>query len=203
MNSLDFKLFDRWEVDDVEIHDPSLKNYISIEPVFVPHSHGRHSFRQFEKSKINIVERLLNKIMRSGSQKKLKGNMIRSRGGTGKKTKAYKAIRHVLEKINEKTKQNPIQILINAIEAAAPAEETTRVNLGGISYHQAVDVSPQRRIDIALKNIALGAMANTFRKKTSFADCLFNEIMSTHNKDMKSYAIQKKEETERMARSAR
>lgn len=200
---MEFKLFDKWDSDNIEIHDISLKNYISVGSVLVPHSHGRHTFRQFEKSKINIVERLINKVMRSGSKRKIKGKIIRARGGTGKKIKAYNAIKVVFDKIHEKTKKNPIQILINAIEAAAPAEETTRVNLGGISYHQSVDVSPQRRIDVALKNIALGAMANTFGAKSTFEDCLFKEIMLTGNKDMKSYAIQKKEETERMARSAR
>ena len=200
---MDFKLFDKWELDNLEVHDLSFKNYISLRSVLVPHTHGKHAFRQFEKSKINIVERLINKIMRSGSQRKLKGKMIRGRAGTGKKMKAYSVVQAVFDNINKRTKQNPIQILINAIEAAAPAEETTRVNMGGISYHQSVDVSPQRRIDIAIKNIALGAMANSFGSKSTFEQCLFNEIMNTSNKDMKSYAIQKKEETERMARSAR
>jgi small subunit ribosomal protein S7 len=66
-----------------------------------------------------------------------------------------------------------------------------------------VDIAPQRRLDIALKNIALGASDKTFKSKLSFTQALADEIILASDSDVKSYAVNKKEETERIAKSAR
>lgn len=199
-----FKLFDRWDFSEVKINDEGLKRYICINPIYLPHSAGRKTGKQFGKSKINIVERLVNKLMRSGQgKKKVSGHYIRGGGNTGNKQNAIKIVRKAFEIVEQKTKKNPIQVLVDAVKNAGPREETTTIIYGGIRYHQAIDVSPQRRIDFALKYIALGAFATAFNSKKSIEETLADELIYASNADTKSYAIQRKDETERIAQSAR
>ncbi len=199
----EMKLFGRWDFN-VEVKDEGLKRYISLNPIYIPHTSGRLIGKQFGKSKMNIVERLVNKLMRSGQgTKKVAGRYIRGGGGTGKKQNAIKIVKNAFEIIEKRTKKNPIQVFIDAVQNAGPNEETTTIIYGGIKYHQAIDVSVQRRVDFALKYISLGAFATAFNSKKSIGQCLADEIMWAANSDTKSYAIQRKEETERIARSAR
>ncbi|PCN49834.1 30S ribosomal protein S7 [Candidatus Geothermarchaeota archaeon ex4572_27] len=102
-----------------------------------------------------------------------------------------------------KTKENPVQVLVRAIENAAPREETTRIAYGGIVYHQAVDVSPQRRVDLALRWIAEGARLAAFSNPKSIVECLAEEIMLAAEGSPRSYAIQRKDEVERIAMASR
>jgi len=197
------KLFGRWDFN-VDVRDEGLRRYISLEPVYIPHTAGRKTGKQFAKSNMNIVERLINKMMRSGQgTRKVAGRFIRGGGNTGKKQTAINIVKGAFEIIENKTKKNPIQVLVNAVLNAGPREETTTIIYGGIRYHKAVDVSSQRRIDFALKYIALGAFATAFNSKNSVQGCLANEIIWAANSDTKSYAIQRKEETERIAQSSR
>ncbi len=201
---MDMKLFGKWGFEDVEVKNEGLKRYISLNPVHIPHTGGRLSGKPFVKSRMNIVERLINKLMRSGQgTKKVAGHFIRGGGNTGKKQNAIKIVKKAFEIIETETKQNPIQVLVSAIANAGPREETTTIIYGGIRYHQAIDVSPQRRVDFALKYIALGAFATAFNSPKSIERCLADGIILTANSDTKSYAIQRKEETERIAQSAR
>lgn len=188
----------------MEVKDEGLKRYVSLNPVYIPHSAGRLVGKQFGKSKMNIVERLVNKLMRSGQgTKKVAGRFIRGSGNTGKKQNALKIVQNAFELIEKRVTKNPVQVFINAIQNACPCEETTTIIYGGIKYHQAVDVSAQRRVDFALKYLSLGAFATAFNSKKSIEDSLADEIMWAANSDTKSYAIQRKEETERISRSAR
>lgn len=200
----EFKIFGKWD-SDIDIQDAGLKRYITLTPILIPHSGGRHEAHRFWKIKQNIVERLVNKSMRSGAvKKKVSGRFIRRKGGlTGKKQKAYKSVKEAFDIINNKTKKNPLEVLIVAIQNSSPREETTTIAYGGVKYHQAVDIAPQRRIDVALKNISLGASARAFKSKTSYARALADEIMAASEKDIKSFAVGKKEEIERIAKSAR
>lgn len=198
------KLFGKWDFD-VEILDRGLQSYINLKPVFAPHTGGRHSKKRFWKAeKINIVERLINKVMRSGAgKKKFSGKYLRGGGATGKKSLATRIVEEAFEAIERKTKRSPIQVLVDAIQNAAPREETTTIIYGGVHYHQAVDIAPMRRIDLSLKNLVITAYANSFNKKNTIGQCLADEIMAAADNDTKSYAIKKKEETERIAQSAR
>ena len=122
---------------------------------------------------------------------------------TGKKHLAYSIVKLAFDLIHLKTGENPIQVLVRAIENAAPREETTRIMYGGIIYHVAVDVSPQRRVDLALRNLVDGAKLASFRSQKSIEECLADELIAAASNDPKSYAIAKKEETERIALSSR
>jgi small subunit ribosomal protein S7 len=201
---VEFKYFGKWGVSDIQIKDKGLERYIRLQPNLTIHSGGRHASRQFGKAEVPIVERLINKVMRSGpGVRKLGGRFIRGAGACGKKHKAYNIVRRAFEIIEQRTKKNPIQVLVDAIQNAAPREETTRVSYGGITYHIAVDSAPQRRLDIALKNLAAGAFAASFNNKKPIEECLADELILAANYDMKSFAIARKEETERIAKGAR
>jgi small subunit ribosomal protein S7 len=183
------QIFEKYELEDVKISDLGLNGYICLDETIVPHTSGRHVKRQFAKSKVSIVERLMNKLMRTERN-------------SGKKNKAYITVRDALEIIQKKTKQNPVQILVKAVEKSAPREETTRIKYGGIGYQVAVDISPQRRVDLALGFISLGTMQSAFKNKQSMAQCLANELLMASNEDSRSFALRKKEEKERVAKAA-
>jgi len=189
--SLDeIKLFGKWSYKGVIVRDPSLKKYISLKPVFLPHTGGRHERRHFGKAEVPIVERLINRLMRKSRN-------------TGKKHLAYNIVKNAFELIYLRTRTNPLQVLVRAIENAAPREETTRIMYGGIVYHVAVDVSPMRRVDLAIRHITEGAYNCAFRSIKPIEECLAGEIIAAANNDPRSYAISRKEEIERIALSSR
>jgi small subunit ribosomal protein S7 len=186
----EIKLFGKWSFDGIEVEDPGIKRYIPLKPVYIPHSMGRHEHGKFRKAKVNIVERLTNNLMRPGSS-------------AGKKTRAINLVKNAFEIIHLRTKQNPIQILVRAIENTAPCEDTTRISYGGIAYHMAVDISPQRRVDLALRFLSEGARKTAFGNPRSLDEWLAEDLILAANKDVKSYAVQKRNEMERVARSSR
>jgi len=185
-----FKLFGRWRLDEVEVKDPGLKRYICLKPMLVPHSGGRHEHRRFGKAEVNVVERLANMLMRPGPN-------------GGKKTKALKIVRNALEIIHLRTRQNPVQVLVRAIENSAPREDVTKLSYGGIVYFKAVDISPQRRLDLALRHLAQGAREACFRSRKTPEEALAEEIIAAAENDSRSFAIRKKNELERIAYSSR
>jgi small subunit ribosomal protein S7 len=184
------KLFDRYDMSDIVVSDAGLARYINLDPVIVPHTGARHANRPFAKSKMNIVERLVN-------------NMMRNENYTGKKTKTYRAVMQAFEIIESKTKKNPVQVFIDALENTTPREEVTRLKYGGVSVPKAVDISSSRRLDIALRNICKGAINASYKNTKPIEICLANEIIQAAKGDMNSFAVSKKEETERVAGSAR
>jgi len=194
------KVFGVWDMAEVEVRDPGLKTYINLKSLYLPHNAGRH-VKPFGKSELSIVERLINRLTITGHEGK-KHKRI-SGQNTGKKHLAYRIAREALEIVQERTKKNPIQLLVDAISNAAPREETTRLRYGGISYHQSVDVSPQRRLDAALRYLTVGAAKASFQSKKSFSQALAEEIIAAANYDLKCYAISKKEESERVSKSSR
>lgn len=199
------KIFGKYSTEGIEINDKSLENVISLSPILIPHSSGRYSRKSLGKMQVNIVERLTNKLMRGGTGEKTSGKVIRTKGRMqGKKFKALKAVRDALEIVEKEKKENPIQVLVKALENSAPREDVTRVSYGGVSYQISVDVSATRRLDMALRNIALSALMGAFKNTKSLARSLADEMIYTAEGDVqKSYAIKKRNETERMARSAR
>ena len=188
--SYEMKLFEKYDLTEVEIHDAGLAKYINLSPIVIPHTGGRWANKPFGKAKANLVERLIN-------------NMMRTENYTGKKAKSYRVVRTAFEIIAQRTSKHPVQILVDAIEKAAPREEITRLRFGGISVPRAVDVAPSRRLDLALRNICVGAVQATFKNRKAVEECLADEILMAAKGDMQSSAIAKKEELERIASSAR
>lgn len=189
-NMEEIKLFGKWSFEGINVEDPGLKQYISVKPVFVPHSMGRHEHGKFHKAKVSIVERLINNLMRPGSC-------------AGKKTRAMALVSNAFDIINGRTGENPIQVLVTAVENTAPGEDTTRISYGGIAYHMAVDISPQRRVDLALRFLSEGARNQSFGNPKALDEYLAEELALASRNDVKSYAVKKRNEMERIARSSR
>ncbi|NYZ75066.1 30S ribosomal protein S7 [Candidatus Micrarchaeota archaeon] len=198
------KLFGKYSYEGIVVNDPSLAPYVSLKPLEYPHTYARHANKQFAKAKVNLVERLANKLMRGGTGEKLGGKVIRTHGKLqGKKTKVLRIVEEAFAKVSDETKQNPIQLLVRAVENSAPREDVTRVRMGGIAYQVATDVGAQRRLDMALRNIALSAITGSFGKPTNLAQALAKEIILAGSGSADSYAIKRRNDTERMAKSAR
>jgi small subunit ribosomal protein S7 len=105
--------------------------------------------------------------------------------------------------MNLRTGKNPVEILVRAVENASPCEDTTRISYGGIVYHLSVDIAPQRRVDLALRNLTEGARTASVNNPRSIEECLAEELLMAANHDMKSYAVAKRHEIERVAQSSR
>ena len=112
--------------------------------------------------------------------------------------------RFSLEKIiNKKTKQNPIQVLVDAITNTGPREETVRLKYGGINVPKSVDTAPLRRVNSALMFISGGVYAASHKNKKDVADCLADELIAAAKGDSKCYSVTKREERERIAKASR
>lgn len=196
-------LFNRWGLE-VEVKDRSLKSVVDLRDVF-PHTHGKHANKYMGKTKVNIVERLANKLMRGGTGEKVSGKVIRTHGRLqGKKYTVLKIIYKAFEIIESKEKTNPVEMLIRAIENAAPREDITKMEIAGVRYQLAVDISSIRRIDVALRNLVLASILKHWSTKRPMHEVLADEIMLAAKNDVtNSYALKKKDEIERIAQSAR
>lgn len=183
-------VFGKYDATEVVCRDPGLAPYINLSTVGVPHTGGRHANAWFGKSRLSVVERFTNKLMRTGKY-------------TGKKMGALKAFESALDSMAERSGENPLQAFVDAICHAAPMEEITRIKFGAVSQPKAVDSSPSRRLDVALANLAKGAQQGTSKSKRTLTQCIINELNKASNGDATSYAVSKKEEVQRIAASAR
>ena len=181
-------LFGKWDISEIEFNDPSTERYITVTPI--ANTMGRHASKQFRKSEISIVERLINRLMQSEEN-------------TGKKQKTANIVREAFDIVHSRTEENPVQVLVRAIENSAPREETVRLKYGGISVPKAVDVAPQRRVDQALKFLAEGTHSASFKSPTSVEEALANQLIGAADDDVSTYAVNQKEEKERVAAAAR
>lgn len=194
------KIFNLWETGEVKVEDPGLRRYIALDGKLVPKIHGRGGER-FSKAKVNIIERLINKLQVPGHRGKKHKIITKS---TGKFNTRAKNVIDALKIIEKQTKQNPIAVFVKAIENASFMDETTTIEYGGARYLQATDTSPMRRVNTTLRNIVHGAYDKSFRKKASIAQALAAEIIAAYQKDTtKSFAVSKRIEMERQADAAR
>ncbi|KAG1766958.1 ribosomal protein S7 domain-containing protein [Suillus occidentalis] len=181
----EIKLFGKWDTQDVEVKDISLTDYIQVRhAVYLPHTAGRYAKKQFKKAQMPIVERLVDSLMMKGRN-------------NGKKLMAVRIIIHLL------TDQNPIQVLVDAIVNTGPREDSTRIGSQGTVRRQAVDVSPLRRVNQAISLLTIGTRESAFRNVKSIAECLADELINAAKGSSNSYAIKKKDELERVAKSNR
>ncbi|MCK5107201.1 MAG: 30S ribosomal protein S7 [Nanoarchaeota archaeon] len=195
------KVFDRWGVEGIKIEDEGLKGYINLEPKIAPLTGATYAGKRFHKSKTFIVERLMHKVMVAGHKSK---KHYRSSGHiTGKANNAYRIIEKALEIIEKKTKENPVKILVKAVENAAPREEIIAIEYGGARYPKAVECAPQRRVDIALKHMIQGSYHKSFNAKVKAEVVIADEILNAYNMSPRSHALNKKNEVERQADASR
>jgi small subunit ribosomal protein S7 len=183
-------VFGKYPSRGIQVSDAGLAKYIHLDAVGVMHHSARHGNKRFAKGKVHVVERLINDLMRSEVYQ-------------GKKSKAYKAVELAFGRVADKAKENPVQVLVTAIVNAAPREEITRLRYGGINVPKSVDVAPMRRLDVALRHIAQGATESSFKSTKPIDQCLADEILKAAKNDPQSFAVAKKDEVERVAKSAR
>ena len=114
----------------------------------------------------------------------------------GKRSVAEKIIYSALDKIKEKTKEDPIKVFNDAIGKVRPNLEVRSRRVGGATYQVPVEVKSKRSQTLALRWIL---EASRKRKNKTMSDKLFNELMDASQK--KGNAIKKREDTHKMAES--
>merc|ERR1711887_42254 len=187
------KVFNKWSVDDVVCADLALKNYINFggaSAKYLPHSSQRYNKIRFRKAQCPIIERLINSLMMHGRN-------------NGKKMLTMRIVKHAFEIIYLLTGENPVQVLVSAIMNSGPREDSTRIGRAGTVRRQACDVAPLRRVNQAIWLICTGARNAAFRNTKTMAECLADELMNASKGSSNSYAIKKKDELERVAKSNR
>jgi small subunit ribosomal protein S7 len=193
------KIFNLYDLENVKVEDVGLKKYINLDVKLMLKSHGRQR-EKFSKSKVNIVERLANTVAVPGHRGKKHKVMTRV---SGKYTHALNIVLETLKIVETQTKENPVQVLVKAIENSSPRDEITTIEYGGARYPQAVDCSPTRRLNFSLKNLVHGAFDKSRNKKLKIHAALAQEIILASKASNESFAVKKKIETEKQADAAR
>jgi len=186
-------LFGQYEYN-VEVEDLSVTDLIAINTpksnIYVPHTAGRYQQKRFRKTTCPIVERITNALMKHGRN-------------NGKKNLAIAIVKQTLDIIALITNKNPLETILRAISNAGPREDSTRIGSGGAVKKTAVDVSPLRRVNMGIYLITTGAREASFRNIRNIAECLADEFIACASGSNSSYALRKKEEIERSAKSNR
>merc|ERR1711963_29026 len=187
------KLFGKWPCEDVQVSDISPQDYIAVKEKYakyLPHTAGRYAVKRFRKAQCPIVERLTNSLMMHGRN-------------NGKKLMTVRIIRHCFEIIHLLTGENPLQVLCDAIINSGPREDSTRIGRAGTVRRQAVDVAPLRRVNQAIWLTCTGTREASFRSIKTIAECLADELINASKGSSNRFAIKKKDELERVAKSNR
>ncbi|PIO08447.1 30S ribosomal protein S7 [Candidatus Pacearchaeota archaeon CG10_big_fil_rev_8_21_14_0_10_34_12] len=195
-----FKIFDLYDLSEIKVVDPGLKEVINLQPKLILKSQGRNVVKHGQ-ARVNIVERLMNRLATAGHRGK-KHKVILGKS-TGKYSKNMKIVLESFKIIEQRTKQNPVLVFVKAIENAAPRDETTVIEYGGARYPQSVDVSPLRRVNLALRHIIHGASDKAFNKKKNITQALAEEIILAYENNGESFSVRKRNEAEKQADSAR
>ena len=114
----------------------------------------------------------------------------------GKKSTSEKIIYNALDKIKDKTKEDPIKIFNEAISKIRPNLEVRSRRVGGATYQVPQEVKTKRSQTLALRWLL---EASRKRKNKTMSDKLFNELMDASQN--KGSAIKKREDTHKIAES--
>lgn len=188
-------MFGKWSYADVQFDelDRALVDYLSVhekQQVVVPHTAGRYQNKRFHKVNCPLVERLVNYLLSHGRN-------------TGKKLMNIRIVSQAFDLINLSTGANPVVTFVKAVQNCGAREDSTRIGVGGAVRRQACDVSPMRRVSQALGLITEGARRAAFRSSRTIAECLADELIHASTAAPESYAVKKKDELERIAKSNR
>ena len=112
----------------------------------------------------------------------------------GKRGKAETIVYSAFDIVKDKTKSNPDEVFMKALENIKPALEVKARRVGGANYQVPMEVSAERAQSLALR--WLSTAANT-RNGKSMAEKLANELIDASNNT--GGAVKKKEDTHRMA----
>ncbi|WP_273842314.1 30S ribosomal protein S7 [Rubrobacter calidifluminis] len=128
-----------------------------------------------------LVQQLINKVMVDG-----------------KKSKAEKIVYDALARVEERTGNNPVSVLNNAVENVKPRLEVRSRRVGGATYQVPMEVQPRRANTLALRWLVGYARAR--REKTMGAR-LAGEILDAN--DNVGASVKRRDDTHRMAEANR
>ncbi len=116
----------------------------------------------------------------------------------GKKSVAERIVYEALDRIAEKTKQDPLQVFHQALENVKPQVEVRSRRVGGATYQVPVEVRPERRQTLAIRWLIHAARS---RNEYTMVERLSGELMDAANN--RGAAVKKREDTHRMAEANR
>jgi small subunit ribosomal protein S7 len=112
----------------------------------------------------------------------------------GKKNTAQGIFYDSMEKIRERTSDDPLKLFKKAVENCKPLLEVKTRRVGGANYQVPIEVPQTRRTSLAIRWIILNARG---RAEKGMPEKLANELNDAAN--MRGGAIKKKEDVHRMA----
>lgn len=112
----------------------------------------------------------------------------------GKKSVAYTVFYGALDLINERTKEDGLEIWKKAIQNVGPSVEVKSKRIGGANFQIPTEVRGERKSSMAMKWLI---QYSRERNGKSMADKLASEIIAASKGE--GGAFKKKEDTQRMA----
>ena len=112
----------------------------------------------------------------------------------GKKSMAESIVYGALERVREKTKQEPVAVFHSALDNVAPHLEVRSRRVGGATYQVPVDVRPERRQALAIRWLINAARG---RNEQTMIERLSGELLDAASN--RGTAVKKREDTHRMA----
>jgi small subunit ribosomal protein S7 len=112
----------------------------------------------------------------------------------GKKSLAESILYGALNKVAEKTQDDPMKAFKKAIENVKPALEVKSRRVGGSTYQVPVEVRPNRRTSLAIRWLIEYAEQ---RGEKTMREKLAAELLDASN--LRGGAVKKKEDTHKMA----
>jgi len=116
----------------------------------------------------------------------------------GKKSAAERIVYGALDQMEEKVKQNPIELFHQALQNVMPALEVRSRRVGGATYQVPVEVRIDRRQALAIRWIIAAARG---RNENTMVERLSGELLDAVNN--RGTAVKKREDTHRMAEANR
>ncbi len=124
-----------------------------------------------------LVQTLINKVMHNG-----------------KKSTAERIVYQAMDQVAERTKEDPRQVVEQAIRNTMPVLEVRPRRVGGATYQIPLEVRPARQVSLAMRWLIIAARARSGRP---MAERLSAELMDAYREQ--GSAIKKREDTHRMA----
>ncbi len=112
----------------------------------------------------------------------------------GKKSVAESIVYGALDRVEEKSKANPLEAFHAALDNVAPHLEVRSRRVGGATYQVPVEVRPERRQALAIRWLIIAARK---RNETTMIDRLSGELLDASNN--RGSAVKKREDTHKMA----
>jgi small subunit ribosomal protein S7 len=128
-----------------------------------------------------VVSKFMNSIMREG-----------------KKSVAERSVYGALDRVQSKSKSNPVQLFHQALENVMPAVEVRSRRVGGATYQVPVEVRNERRQALAIRWLITAARS---RNENTMEERLSGELLDAANN--RGTAVKKREDTHKMAEANR